>query len=344
MGHRIGRIFREVPGYLMAVAGFAAGSERALGGPVSCAIEPTNLCNLRCPLCAAGAGLLERPKGCMSADEFARIVSRLPRSVTTLYLWGQGEPFLAPEFLAMVRFAVRRGFRTVTSTNGHFLDDPENIARSGLDTLIVSLDGADPETYASYRVGGDFHRVEEGIRRVAEASRRLGDGPNILIQCVVNRMNERSRKRLRTLASETGARRVVFKTLQAASMPGGGELLPRDPRLSRYRTGADGGLETDRLGMLANRCLRLYHSFQVDWQGNVVPCCFDKNSEWVMGNLVMGSPNYAKHTSGCLSDTIDTVWNAPRYREFRRMLNRSGRALPMCRDCTEGLRRMNIYA
>jgi radical SAM protein with 4Fe4S-binding SPASM domain len=263
-------------------------------------------------------------------EEFELIVSRLPRSVVTLFLWGQGEPFLAPEFLGMVDFAARRGYRTVTSTNGHFLDDPEGIVRSGLARLVVSLDGADPETYASYRIGGDFHRVVEGVRQVAEASRRLGCGPDIHIQCVVNRMNERSRDKIRTLASETGARRVVFKTLQAASIPGGGELLPQDPRFSRYRKGMDGCLETDRRGMLANRCMRIYYSFQVDWQGNVVPCCFDKNSEHLMGNLI--------------SDTFDTVWNSPRYREFRRTLNHSGRVLAMCRDCTEGLRRMNIYA
>lgn len=330
MGLRVGRTLREAAGYMTAVAGFAAGSDRALGGPVFCAIEPTNLCNLRCPLCAAGAGLLARPKGCMSADEFGRIVSRLSRSAASLYLWGQGEPFLAPDFLAMVRFAARLGYRTVTSTNGHFLDDPESIARSGLNTLIVSIDGADPETYESYRAGGDFRRVVDGVRGVADASRRLGTGPDIHIQCVMNRINEGSLERIKTLAAETGARRAVFKTLQAASLPGGADLLPLDPRLSRYRAGVDGNLEPDRRVILANRCLRIYHSFQVDWRGNVVPCCFDKNSEHVMGNLG--------------SDTFETVWNSPRYREFRRMLNRKGRALPMCRDCTEGLRRMNIYA
>ena len=328
--NRIERIFRDTSGYLAAAAGFAAGSDRALGGPVSCAIEPTNLCNLRCPLCASGAGLLERPKGCMSPEEFARIVSRLPRSVTTLFLWGQGEPFLAPGFLGMVRFAAGRGLRTITSTNGHFLDDPEEVVGSGLDTLIVSLDGADQETYASYRVGGDFRRVVDGVRGVVEAERSLGTGPEIRIQCVVNRRNEDGLDRLRALAKEIGARRIVFKTLQAASLPGGVELLPRGRVLNRYRTGECGVLETDRTFILRKRCFRLYHSFQVDWRGNVVPCCFDKDSEFVMGNL--------------LYESSGGVWNSRPYRAFRNLLNREGRVHAMCRDCTEGLRRMNIYA
>ena len=128
MSGRIGRLIRGIPGYAAAAGSFAARSGRAWGGPVSCAVEPANVCNLRCPLCAAGAGLLKRPKGVMGAPEFALLVKKLPQSVGTLYLWGQGEPFLAPGFIDMVRFASELGFRAVTSTNGHFLDDAAGIA------------------------------------------------------------------------------------------------------------------------------------------------------------------------------------------------------------------------
>ena len=129
-----------------------------------------------------------------------------------------------------------------------------------------------------------------------------------------------------------GAHRTVFKTLQAASLSGGESLLPGDTNLTRYRKkrhGEDMRLETDRRWVLRNRCLRLYHSLQVDWEGNVVPCCFDKNSEYTMGNL--------------LDEPFESIWNGERYRAFRNILNRQGRVLPMCRDCTEGLRRMHIH-
>ncbi len=327
---KTGRLARECIGYSAALAGLLLGRTRAYGGPVSCAVEPTNICNLRCPLCAAGAGLLTRPRGFMDPADFERIIVALPRSVTTLYLWGQGEPFLAPGFLDMARLASRRGLRIITSTNGHFLERPEEIASSGLDVLIVSLDGTDEETYSAYRVGGDFGRVVEGIGAVTGAVRRRGRGPVVEVQCVVNRANEESREQLRTLARGAGVQRVVFKTLQAASMDGGEAFLPRDPKLSRYRKTRDGSLETDCAMGTSSRCLRLYHSLQVDWQGNVVPCCFDKNSEFIMGNL--------------LEAPFGEIWNGERYRSFRETLNRRGRVLPMCRDCTEGLRRLHLNA
>jgi radical SAM protein with 4Fe4S-binding SPASM domain len=147
---------------------------------------------------------------------------------------------------------------------------------------------------------------------------------------VVNRWNEDCRGQFRKLAADTGAHQVVFKTLQAAFVEGGDAFLPRDLKLSRYRRGGDGALEPDHRGFAGNRCFRLYYSLQVDCRGNVTPCCFDKSSEYVMGNL--------------LEDSFRDIWNGERFCNFRTTLNRRGRVLPMCRDCTEGIRRKHIHA
>jgi radical SAM protein with 4Fe4S-binding SPASM domain len=327
---------KKAAGYLHACAGFLAHSDKSFGSPVSCFIEPTNLCNLRCPLCAAGSGELRRSRGSMGIDRFEHIIGNLPSGITDLYLWGQGEPFIAPDFLSMVRLASGRGFRTVVSTNGHFLDNPEDIVESGLHTLIVSLDGVDTETYESYRIGGSYQKVMEGIRGVSELAVRQMSGPEIELQCVVNSHNEKNLAQFKTIARSLGASRTVFKTLQVSSLSEGESshsYLPNDPKLTRYRKNKSGKeirLETDRRMALRSRCLRLYYSLQIDWEGNVVPCCFDKNSEYIVGNL--------------LCESFETIWNGERFRSFRNGLNRRGRVLPMCRNCTEGLRRMNIHA
>ncbi len=122
---------------------------------------------------------------------------------------------------------------------------------------------------------------------------------------------------------------MIFKTLQAVSMEGGTSYLPENTRYSRYKRNSGGELETDRAWFRKNRCLRLYYSFQVDWQGNVVPCCFDKDSTSMMGNL--------------LRETLSDIWNSHKYRSFRYKLNHNGKILPMCKDCSEGLKRMTIH-
>ena len=314
--------------YGRALTAFALRSKNAPGGPVSAFIEPANVCNLRCPLCACGSGALTRPKGRMSIEAFRRVIDALPGSVGELYLWGQGEPFMAPDFLSMVAYASAKGFKTVTSTNGHYLDDPEGIAKSGLDVIVVSLDGADAETYKAYRVGGDFDRVVNGIRRLSGTVRSMGRGPRIELQYLVTAESAGQRGAFVRLAESVGADRVVFKTIQAASMSGGESYLPGKTELTRYRTGDDGRLETDRQMFLKNRCLRIYYSFQVDWRGNVLPCCFDKNSEYIMGNL--------------FNDSFGDIWNSEEFLSFRNILVTSGRILPMCGDCTEGLKRKTI--
>ncbi len=324
----VGRVLIDSIHYSLAAASFVTGSSRSFSGPVAAFIEPTNICNLNCPLCACGSGALRRPSGCMSFSSFRRIVDALPESVGTLYLWGQGEPFIAPGFTDMIRHASDRGLRTITSTNGHFLDDPDGIIDSGLDTVIVSLDGIDAESYDIYRSGGDFSRVCDGIRRLAARVDERGDGPEIEIQYLLTIDNVKNTGEFDRLARSLGADHVTYKTVQAVSMQDGESWLPDDLALTRYRRGADGKLVPDRRRLLENRCYRIYHVFQIDWQGNVLPCCFDKDSDHVLGNL--------------LENTIDSIWNGDVFRSFRDAVNCHGRVIPMCRDCTEGLKRVNI--
>jgi radical SAM protein with 4Fe4S-binding SPASM domain len=310
----------------MSVAGaYIAHTDKAWSYPVMAAIEPTNICNLRCPLCATGAGILTRQSGSMPLDNFRCIADKLTGKTETLYLWGQGEPFLAPDFLSMVSYAARKGFRTIVSTNGHFLDNAEEIVNSGMSQLIVSLDGIDENSYTAYRYGGDFNRVIRGIRFLAEVKRREGHGPEIIIQYLLTASSAPKRREVGELASSLGADKVVLKTLQAAWLTGGDKSLPDDLNLTRYRRKSDGTLVTDCHPFLGKRCLRLYYSFQVDWQGNVVPCCFDKNSDHILGNI--------------LTSNLQDIWNNSTYKKFRRSMNNNGRVLPMCTDCTEGLKR-----
>ncbi len=320
--------FIEMSVYAVSAASFICRSSKALSGPVSVFIEPTNICNLKCPLCASGAGLLARPKGRMSLAAFSRIIDSLPSTVTNLYLWGQGEPFLTKDFLGMVRYASERGYKTITSTNGHFLDDPEAILASSLSELIISLDGITKEQYESYRIGGDFDLVTGNIKRLVSKKKEKGRGPSINLQFLLTKDTVDDMAGFHRLADDLGVDKRVVKTIQAVSLEDGEQFLPSDLSLTRYRRKLDGRLVPDRYGLLEHRCLRIYNSCQIDWQGNMLPCCFDKDSTYKLGNL--------------FNETFDECWNGEESRSFRRMFLKGGRRLPMCQDCTEGLKRSEI--
>ena len=73
--------------------------------PPALMLEPTNICNLRCPLCLTGNGTLNRPKGMMSLALFKKICKDVQDKIGMLILWNQGEPFINPDFYEMLKIA-----------------------------------------------------------------------------------------------------------------------------------------------------------------------------------------------------------------------------------------------
>ncbi|MBL7774616.1 MAG: SPASM domain-containing protein, partial [Saprospiraceae bacterium] len=235
------------------------------------------------------------------------------------------EPYIHPDFLDMVEYAHRRGLFTVTSTNGHFLDEARarRTVEAGLDRLIISVDGADQETYAQYRIGGQLEQVLDGARRVVAWKRRLKSRrPHLIFQCLVVRPNEHQLDDIRRLARDIGVDEVKFKSAQVYDYQQGNPLIPLDERYARYRRQADGSWAPKHA--LDNHCWKLWHAAVVTWDGVVAPCCFDKDARHRLGDL----------TTAAFRD----IWQGPAYRQFRRQLLRGRSAIDICTNCTEGCR------
>ncbi|RLD77878.1 MAG: radical SAM protein, partial [Bacteroidetes bacterium] len=172
------------------------------GMPVSISVEPTTSCNLSCPECPAGRKDFHRPRGEISLEEFQNVIDQLKGHLMYLMLYFQGEPLLNPEFFDMVSYAGQNKVYTATSTNGHYLDDDnaKQLVRSGLDRLIISLDGTDQDTYEQYRRGGDIQRVLSGIRNVVKWKKELRSSrPFLIIQFLVFKHNEHQIKDIKKL-------------------------------------------------------------------------------------------------------------------------------------------------
>ena len=293
------------------------------GLPVTLSIEPTTACNLRCPECPSGLRAFSRDTGNLREDFFRRTVDDLHRHLMCLIFYFQGEPYINPKFLDMVRYAHERGLYTMTSTNGHFLND-DNARRtveSGLDRLIISIDGTTQEVYEQYRIGGKLDSVLQGARNVVRWKRQLGSrSPHVVFQFLVVKPNEHQIPDIYRLAEEIGADAVQLKTAQVYDYQHGNPLIPTQSRYARYRQLPDGTWALKHA--LTNHCWKLWHACVVTWDGLVVPCCFDKDAQHRMGDL--------KKT------TFRALWHGEAYRAFRRAILQGRDQVDICTNCTEG--------
>ena len=297
------------------------------GLPSVLMVEPTNACNLKCPLCPTGAGTLGRPKAFLDYDLYTRVIDELSRSLFMLLLWNQGESFLHKRFWDMVRYAVSKRIWTYASTNGHFLANSEEIVESGLGTLLVSVDGASAETYSAYRRSGDFDLVIRGLKELVETKRRLGKHtPVIHLQFIVMRHNEHEIALIDKLARECGVDRLTLKTVQIYDDEDIDVWLPENEGRSRYKLVQDesGAQHFALKHGYRNRCKRLWTQPVLNAGGELCVCCFDKDSSFAIGQL-------QEHS-------FRELWKSQRYREFRQAIFRDRGQFEMCRNCGEGVK------
>src|SRR6201996_4004936 len=214
------------------------------GYPVSISFEPTTSCNLRCPECPSGLRAFTRPTGMLQPDFFHQTIDQLSKELLYLVFYFQGEPYLNPAFLDMVSYASAKGIYTATSTNAHYLNDrnARRTVESGLDRLIISIDGTTQDVYEQYRVGGKLEKVLEGARNIVKWKKKLNSKtPFVFFQFLVVRPNEHQLDDIRRLAKEIGVDEFRFKTAQVYDFkndPNG--LIPENGKYSRYHKKADG--------------------------------------------------------------------------------------------------------
>lgn len=299
------------------------GSPSISGLPVSISVEPTTSCNLRCPECPSGLRSFTRPTGMLQQDMFKNTIDQLRDTLTYLTFYFQGEPYLHPQFLDMVKYASSQGIYTSTSTNAHYLR--EDIARqtveSGLDRLIISIDGTSQDTYEAYRVGGDLSKVIEGTKNIIAWKKKLkSKTPHVIFQFLVVRPNEHQIPEVYALADKLGVDQVVLKTAQIYEYEKGSDLIPVQEKYSRYRKLRDGSFAIKN--SLDNHCWKMWHSCVITWDGKVVPCCFDKDANFVLGNLN--------------EQSFKDIWFGEQYHTFRTSLLKSRSEIEICKNCTEG--------
>jgi len=285
-------------------------------------IEPTNLCNLRCPLCPTGNGTLQRPKGRMVFDLYRRILAELDGAMERLILYNYGEPFLHPQIFEMIALARQSEIHTRVSTNGLVFDDARGIdalIASQLDHLRVCIDGATPETHQMYRVGSRLESVLVGVEQLLQRQRTLGrKRSRVELQFIAMRQNQHELPAIRRLAGSLGVplriKSVGLGNLRKA--PERSRWLPEAGSLRRYEWSA-GRLELNEEGAPRRVCDHPWERLVINWDGEATACCYDHEGHFAFGNAAGG---------------IGRLWNGAGLQALRQAL-RHGDPPEICRGC-----------
>lgn len=292
------------------------------GMPVSASIEATTNCNLSCPECPSGLKKFSRDTGTISLSNFQGYVDSLSKNLVSLMIYFQGEPYLNKQFFELINYAKSKRIYATTSTNGHFLND-ENARKtieSGIDRIIISLDGPDEKSYSSYRIGGDFDKVISGIKNLVKWKKALNSkGPYIVLQCLLLKSNEHLIKEIALLSNQLEVDKLELKTAQFYDFKKGNPLMPSSPKYSRYVRNSDDTFLLKK--RIKNHCFRMWKSFVVTWDGKVVPCCFDKDAQHQLGDLN--------------ETTFKEIWNGNNYSAFRKEVLINRKNIDICCNCIE---------
>ena len=295
------------------------------GKPFSISIEPTTSCNLRCPECPSGLRQFSRNTGMLNLDLYSKVLNEIGDYLMYIILYFQGEPYLNPSFFEFVKIAKKKRIYTATSTNAHFLNDENSkkTIESGLDRLIISLDGIGQEAYSEYRIGGSYDKVIAGIKNIVKWKKELkSNTPYIIVQFLVLKTNEHQLEEVEKLCKELGVDKIQFKTAQIYKYKNGNPLIPSLNKYSRYKKLPDGTWTFKN--KLPNRCFRMWSSCVVTWDGLIVPCCFDKDAEYRLGDFK--------------DKSFKEIWRSTGYNKFRTKVFTNRKQINICRNCTEGMK------
>lgn len=261
-------------------------------------MEPTNHCNAHCVMCPREK--MTRARGCMDMALFRSILRQaVELGATKVSLENYGEPLLDGHLFERAAFAKSLGLETLTITNGSLLTDAAcQQALKCFDVIRISLCGMTADTYAKVHRGLDFDVVTGNIGKLLAMKRERGSGTRIILTFVMLWDN----------ADDARAFLDKYEPL----VDGVAVWKPHNWSYGRQYRNVSGQRRT---------CGRPHTGpVQVQWDGKVVPCCFDYDSRMILGDLTCQS----------LADVI----SGPEY-EHLREVHRKGDFVEPCASCDQ---------
>jgi len=279
-------------------------------------IESTNYCNLKCIMCPRGEpDVMRRSLGHMDTPLFAKILDQAAFFTDPCWFHLFGEPLMNPHLFEQIKIAKPKIPNLGISTNATLLDEANTVALldSGLDTIMIAIDGASAQVYERVRKspGFSYGQVAANAERFLAAKRAAqARKPYVILSIIRMGETEKDLEAFRAHWLSQGADEVKTKafTTWGNQTPDFQELAARAERAK---------LSSPR----RFPCKHLWESVVITWDGRVVPCCYDYDAKMVMGDLK--------------SSSLAEIWNSPAYVELRRAELAAKNNSPLCANCSE---------
>jgi MoaA/NifB/PqqE/SkfB family radical SAM enzyme len=294
---------------------------------------------------------MEEDPADLTPGQVARILAQF-QGVKRVVLHGIGEPLLNKDLFEIVEAVKEKGCYALFNTNGLLLRGRllEQVVRSGLDEIRVSIDSASPETYARVRGVDGFSRIVENIRQLNATKFDCGVAtPKIALWLTGLKTNVRELPDLVQLSADIGVGEVYLQRLVFS----GRGLAVQDEALYR-RAEADELEAVSRAERLADAlgialrgsgeassgallpadggvgsygaCRRPWTLMYVTANGNVLACCIAPFTGAQYESILLGN---------IFEQTAEEIWNGPRYQGWRRGMLEGKPPLP-CASCGSG--------
>lgn len=281
--------------FLLSLINWKLGKSHLKTMPSFLKVEITRECNVGCKLC-----LVEKPSWHYSLNNYRQLVDKLKNHIYLVSLYDIGEPLENKEVIAFIQYAKQNKLGSIISTSLSIKKSDEfweAFVLSGLDKLIVAIDGITAEVYNTYRTNGDLSLIMENLKKILYYKEMHHIQMYIEWQMIDFKWNLHEQKSAREMAYQMGCSN--FRLIREAVKP---RLRYKKENIIRRRN-----------------CMLPYIIFIVTADNKVRPCYKVYNEPVEIGDLSKNS--------------FEEIWNGDevfRIRDKNRICDRTG-----CKTCQE---------
>lgn len=298
-------LWDKLSNYILVDAQKARKESFLFGYPYWLVIDPCNYCNLSCPFCPTGQNRNTRTKGKLNFDDFKKIIDELGPYSIHIDLLNWGEPLLNEQIFDMIKYAKQYHSDIKIDTNLTHLDEDraERLILSGLDKIIVSLDGLTQETYSMHRRGGNFQVVMNNLKLLLKKRKELkSNKPYVTWQFLVFRHNEHEIDDARKMGRKLGVDHVGI----TKAFIGYKDWIPRNPEYSNYKVEEinNNELTSDHFKPAQETfCSWPWEAIAINPNGSASVCCSVEDEKDDFGNI--------------FDQPFKEFWNSEKYQAMR---------------------------